>query len=293
MSGNSELLALKQDDVIKMLMAKTHIGSTNLNFQMETYVYKRKQDGTHIINLKKTWEKLLLAVRAICAIENPADVYIISSRQTGQRAALKFSKYIGATPIAGRYTPGTFTNHQQVQFREPRLLIVMDPRSDHQPITEASYCNIPVIAFCNTDSPLRCIDVAIPCNNKAVHSLGLITWLLAREVLYAKGAVSRMVPWDTEVMVDLFFYREPEEAEKDAQALVEKQQRETAPAAVDIAPDQFDDPYALPTHGGETDWNAAAAAATAAPAAAVPAPAAPAVAAGGPGDQWAAGGDAW
>lgn len=108
MSGNSDLLALKQDDLIKLLLAKVHLGSSNLDFQMASYVYKRKQDGTHIINLKKTWEKLLLAVRAICAIENPAEVYIISSRQTGQRAALKFAKYIGATPIAGRYTPGEF-----------------------------------------------------------------------------------------------------------------------------------------------------------------------------------------
>lgn len=38
----------------------------------------------YIINLKKTWEKLLLAARAIVAIENPADVCVISSRNTGQ-----------------------------------------------------------------------------------------------------------------------------------------------------------------------------------------------------------------
>lgn len=40
--------------------------------------------GVYIINLKKTWEKLLLAARAIVAIENPADVCVISSRNTGQ-----------------------------------------------------------------------------------------------------------------------------------------------------------------------------------------------------------------
>lgn len=40
--------------------------------------------GIYIINLKKTWEKLLLAARAIVAIENPADVCVISSRNTGQ-----------------------------------------------------------------------------------------------------------------------------------------------------------------------------------------------------------------
>ena len=38
----------------------------------------------HIINVKKTWEKLLLAARVIAAIENPADVFAISARPFGQ-----------------------------------------------------------------------------------------------------------------------------------------------------------------------------------------------------------------
>lgn len=70
--------------------------------------------GVHIINLKKTYEKLLLAARAIASIENPADVYVISSRPMGQRAVLKYARYTGATSIAGRFTPGAFTNQIQV-----------------------------------------------------------------------------------------------------------------------------------------------------------------------------------
>merc|ERR1712058_167217 len=84
MSGGLDVLQMKEEDVLKFLAAGTHLGGTNLDFQMEQYVYKRKSDGVYIINLKKTWEKLLLAARAIVAIENPADVCVISSRNTGQ-----------------------------------------------------------------------------------------------------------------------------------------------------------------------------------------------------------------
>ncbi|XP_034448126.1 ubinuclein-2b isoform X8 [Hippoglossus hippoglossus] len=220
MSGGLDVLQMKEEDVLKFLAAGTHLGGTNLDFQMDQYVYKRKSDGVYIINLKKTWEKLLLAARAIVAIENPADVCVISSRNTGQRAVLKFASATGATTFHGRFTPGTFTNQIQAAFREPRLLLVTDPRADHQPLTEASYVNIPTIALCNTDSPLRYVDISIPCNNKGHHSVGLMWWMLAREVLRMRGTISREHPW--EVMPDLYFYRDPEEIEKEEQAAAEK-----------------------------------------------------------------------
>ena len=84
MSGGLEALQLKEEDVIKFLAASVHLGSTNIDFQMQQYVYKKKQDGIPIINIKKTWEKLLLAARIIVSIENPADVCVISARPYGQ-----------------------------------------------------------------------------------------------------------------------------------------------------------------------------------------------------------------
>lgn len=218
------MLALKDEDMLKFLAASAHLGSSNVDFQMLQYVFKRKPDGIYIMNLKKTWEKLLLAARAIAAIENPADVCVISARPYGQRAVLKFASATGATPIAGRFTPGTFTNQIQAAFREPRLLVVTDPRTDHQPVTEASYVNIPVVAFATTDSPLTHVDVAIPCNNKGQQSIGLMWWLLAREVLRLRGTISREHPW--EIMPDLFFYRDPEEVEKEEKEAAERAKEE-------------------------------------------------------------------
>jgi len=48
MSGGLDVLSLKEDDVTKMLTACTHIGSDNVDYQMEQYVYKRRPDGKDI-----------------------------------------------------------------------------------------------------------------------------------------------------------------------------------------------------------------------------------------------------
>jgi len=294
MSAGLAALQPNEDDITKLLMASAHVGTKNVDYQMKKYVYKTRSDnGVNVIDLHKTWEKMVLAARVLVAIENPKDITAVSGRVFGQRAVLKFASHVGASTLAGRFTPGTFTNQIQKAFMEPRVLVVTDPRQDHQPVRESSYVNIPTIALCNTDTPLRYIDIAIPCNNTGVQSIGVMRWFLAREVLRMRGTIMRSQPWD--VMPDLYFYRDPEEVEKEeqerAQAALEAAAVETtaAPAfgesalGYEAAPEVAAAAVA-PVEGA--DWTAAAPAAT---------PAAAAFAAAPADEQWggAAGAQDW
>ena len=73
-------------------------------------------------------------------------------------------------------------------------------------------------------------------------------WFLAREVLRLRGSISRELQWD--VMPDLFFYRDPEEAEKEEQQRQETLAQAAQAAQAAAQPQKPDDDW------GEqvTDW---------------------------------------
>eukprot|EP00403_Amphidinium_massartii_P015124 CAMPEP_0178433176 /NCGR_PEP_ID=MMETSP0689_2-20121128/32769_1 /TAXON_ID=160604 /ORGANISM="Amphidinium massartii, Strain CS-259" /LENGTH=272 /DNA_ID=CAMNT_0020055193 /DNA_START=92 /DNA_END=910 /DNA_ORIENTATION=+ len=224
----------KEEDVQMMLVCKSHLGTRNCDYRMKRYVFRRTTDGIHILHLGKTWEKLMVAARVLVAIENPADIIVASQRPYGSRAVLKFCQYTGATALAGRWMPGTLTNQITQKYMEPRLLIVTDPRTDAQAVKEASCANVPVMALCDTDSPLQNVDIAIPANNKGKESIALLYWMLSREVLYLRGVLPRSQAW--EVMVDSFFWRDPEEVDRqEEQAYTNVGVKETWTAPVETS----------------------------------------------------------
>ena len=99
---------------------------------------------------------------------------------------------------------------------------------------------MPAIALCETDAPLQFVDVAIP-SNKARHLVVLIWYMLCREVLCFRGTAScTKEGWD--IMVDMYFYRDSEE--------VERQQQEEAAAKAGV-----DQPEVVTN----TDWSIGAA----------------------------------
>ena len=69
----------------------------------------------------------MLASRILVTCKEPSDICVMSTRTYGQRGAIKFAHYTGATALVGKWVPGTFTNPQNKAFFEPRMVIVDDP----------------------------------------------------------------------------------------------------------------------------------------------------------------------
>jgi small subunit ribosomal protein SAe len=251
--------AADREAAIKLMLgAKVHIGSSNASFGMTPYVFSRAKNGTHIINLGMTWEKIKFAARMIHAVDEPRDVLAISGKPFGHRAVHKFSQFLGALCINQRFTPGYFTNHSiKGKFMEPRLIVVCDPNFDTQAIREASYANIPCIALCDTDANLEYVDCVIPCNTKNKMAIDLVMWLLTREVLRLRGTLLRAQEWN--VLPDLFFYRDAIDEEKIKEDM-ENQNTEVAEqegqssAAVPVAVLPAADPN---NHASEREWDEA------------------------------------
>jgi ribosomal protein Sa(cytosolic)/S2(archaeal) len=168
------------------LTSGVHIGTQQKSADMKDFIYKVRQDGLYVLDVKKADERIR-ATANFLAKYDPKRILVVSARQYGQRPAREFSKAIGAPAFAGRFVPGTLTNPSNAGFIEPEVLMVTDPAADKQALNEALNLGIPIIAMCDANNETRNVDLVIPTNNKGRRALAFVYWLLTREVLVARG----------------------------------------------------------------------------------------------------------
>ncbi len=173
------------------LTAGVHIGTQVKNKDMMKFVYKVRSDGLYILDINKTDERIRLAAKFLARYP-PEDILVVAQRQYGQKPATMFAKVIGgAKVVAGRFIPGILTNPKLPNYMEPSVIFINDPAADSQALKEAVKSRIPVVALCDANNRTSYVDLVIPANNKGRRSLALVYWLLAREILKARGDIKR------------------------------------------------------------------------------------------------------
>lgn len=170
------------------LSSGLHIGMKSCTKYMRRFVYKIRDDGLAVFNLKEVDNRIAIAANFISGFDN---ILLVSGKPSSHTAVRKFAELTGVSCITGRFSPGTMTNPSYRDFCEPKLLVIVDPLVDTQAIVEAKKTRIPVVAMCDTFNDPQDIDLAIPVNNNGKKSIGLVFLLLAREIMKKKGLIKK------------------------------------------------------------------------------------------------------
>jgi small subunit ribosomal protein S2 len=168
------------------LTSGVHIGTQQKSASMRRFVFKVRFDGLHVLDVRETDRRIRAAAKFLARI--PADrVLTVSQRQYGQKPVRVFAKTIGAVSFSERFVPGCLTNPNLAEYFEPKVLVVTDPATDQQALSEAVSIGIPVVGLCDVNNETRNVDLVIPANNKGRVALATVYWLLGREVLRARS----------------------------------------------------------------------------------------------------------
>jgi len=165
-----------------------HIGTRQKTSDIKDFIYKVRNDGLYIIDVKKTDERVRNAAKFLAKYD-PSKVLAVSVRQYGQKPIKKLGEFTGMQILEGRFRPGILTNPNSKDFFEPEIILLTDPLADIQALHEAENIGIPVIALCDTNNETRYVDLVIPTNNKGRRALALIYWLLTKEILREQGKI--------------------------------------------------------------------------------------------------------
>jgi len=162
------------------LAAGIHIGMKQRTEQMREFIYKIREDGLAVLNLKKIDERIRIAAKFLSRLQN---ILVVSRKSVAKEAIEKFSEVIGAKVVTSRFMPGSLTNPSCNSFFEADALLIVDPLIDIQALKESVKARVPLVAICDTFNETKDIDLIIPANNKGKKALAALFWLLAREIL--------------------------------------------------------------------------------------------------------------
>ena len=85
----------------------------------------------------------------------------------------------------------------------PDVIVVVDPKEEHNAIAEARKLHIPVFGLCDTNCDPALVDYPIPSNDDAIKSIKLMMSLLADAIVETKGGILQDAYQEDENVADI------------------------------------------------------------------------------------------
>jgi len=187
-------LLIPSEDYKKYRMNK---GEVFRNKKLDRFLSWETPSGRNMFSIQAIDERIRVAAKFLCTKKN---VVLVGS-ELENAAAQEFGKATGATVIE-KYRSSLFSNPKNSKYTEPEVIFVTNADENRNVIDEANLNNIPVVAFCNTNSDTEGIDIIVPINTTNQKALEITLWLIANEIRKLRG--------EAEVSMDVFSKGEEE-----------------------------------------------------------------------------------
>ena len=166
-------LLIPKTEYIKYRMNK---GNLKRNKKLDRFITWRTSIGRNLFDISEIDKRLRIAARFL----SNREVAVISTELDKEYAKI-FCEFLNFTHI-DHYTASIFSNPQNKKFYEPDILFITNVNQHRNVVEEANLNQIPVVAFCNTNSNVSGIDLIVPLNTISKKAIGIALWLIANEV---------------------------------------------------------------------------------------------------------------
>jgi small subunit ribosomal protein SAe len=157
-------------------------GELYKNKKLDRFLSWETSAGRNMFSIESIDERLRIAAKFLLDRQNIA--VVCSEREKSSAEA--FSGLVGARAIP-HYKSSLFSNPENKDYIEPDAIFILNCDEHRNVIEEADLNNIPVLAFCNTNSKIDGLDLVVPLNVTNRNAIRIALWLIANEILRAKG----------------------------------------------------------------------------------------------------------
>jgi len=216
----------------QLLEAGAHFGhlKSKWNPKMAPYIFMESR-GIHIIDLNKTVVKLDEAAAGLKQIaKSGRKILFVATKKQAKEIVSNAAKKVGMPYITERWPGGMLTNFATVRksvkkmtgfdkkerlqitrqkakmehflgsisdlTRLPAAIFIVDIMKEHIAVAEAQKLNIPTFAITDTNTDPTEVDFAIPANDDATKSIGIIVDVMVAAI--EEGLGERKMDKDAE-----------------------------------------------------------------------------------------------
>src|SRR5579885_735768 len=135
--GGEDVDAMTDGDNLEKMILSTgiRVGTPVKTKFMVPFIVKANPEGLYILDISKTLFRIDVAAKFIGRTDI-SKVAVTSAREYGKTPVEKFCEITGATPILGRFMPGTFPTHHFQLIWNRKLWLSLTHRLTSRPFSK-------------------------------------------------------------------------------------------------------------------------------------------------------------